>query len=332
MLDALRGVAALAVLIFHLFPHAVPHGYLAVDFFFMLSGFVMANAYQAKLDSGWSSWQFFRIRLIRLYPLYALGLVLGFAFALAQIHARAISYSYPAATGIFVAGLFFIPSVGMMFPFDGVLWSLFFEVAANILHSFVGRRRGVSTLAIAAGLAVVGLSVLAWRYGSLNVGFLTRDMVGGVCRVTFAYIAGMLLQRLGRRHYGSIAAGSITVLLLALFCIPAQSGLYDLCAVIVAFPVIVFLAASTDLQGFPSTLGILLGRLSYAVYVLQTPVARIVGRVSVRIPQVEQVMAGPLGSIIVIATVFVVSWAADRADQRLRQFLNGRRMRVAIPS
>src|SRR5580693_5691081 len=83
-LDGLRGVAALDVMAFHgtfgtTFHQYVSRGYLAVDFFFVLSGYVIARAYEARLEAGWSKREFFRIRAIRLYPMIVIGMALGLA-------------------------------------------------------------------------------------------------------------------------------------------------------------------------------------------------------------------------------------------------------------
>jgi peptidoglycan/LPS O-acetylase OafA/YrhL len=76
-LDGLRGVAAIAVTSLHfrfeLGKFLLPHSYLAVDFFFVLSGFVLAYAYEDRLSEGMKPIQFLRLRVIRLYPLYLIG-------------------------------------------------------------------------------------------------------------------------------------------------------------------------------------------------------------------------------------------------------------------
>ena len=86
ILDGLRGVASLVVVAFHLFEahaasHAdqiINHGYLAVDFFFVLSGFVIGYAY----DDRWGRMtyrDFFKRRLIRLHPMVVMGMLIGAA-------------------------------------------------------------------------------------------------------------------------------------------------------------------------------------------------------------------------------------------------------------
>lgn len=87
ILDGLRGVAAMIVVAFHLFETYSPgvtgqilnHGYLAVDFFFVLSGFVIGYAYDDRWGKGMGTWTFFKRRLIRLHPLLIMGTLVGAA-------------------------------------------------------------------------------------------------------------------------------------------------------------------------------------------------------------------------------------------------------------
>ena len=143
-LDGLRGVAAVLVLCYH--THAfqgsaaiAPHGYLAVDFFFMLSGFVIASAYQEKLRAGLPVVDFFRLRMIRLYPVALAGILLG-AVKLVSQYAISPAQSEPAqwiALAVFLNALV-LPVVsethfsGALFPTDGPVWSLFYELLVNV--------------------------------------------------------------------------------------------------------------------------------------------------------------------------------------------------------
>lgn len=143
-LDGLRGVAAVLVLCYH--THAfqgsaaiAPHGYLAVDFFFMLSGFVIASAYQEKLRAGLPVVDFFRLRMIRLYPVALAGILLG-AVKLVSQYAINPAHSEPAqwiALAVFLNALV-LPVVsethfsGALFPTDGPVWSLFYELLVNV--------------------------------------------------------------------------------------------------------------------------------------------------------------------------------------------------------
>src|SRR5882762_5908334 len=87
ILDGLRGVASVIVIVFHVFEaftggnkfvQIINHGYLAVDFFFLLSGFVVAYAY----DDRWgkiTTWDFYKRRLVRLQPMVIMGSLIGAA-------------------------------------------------------------------------------------------------------------------------------------------------------------------------------------------------------------------------------------------------------------
>ncbi len=164
-LDALRGVAAIAVMSYHSTPilrhQPFLRGELAVDFFFMLSGFVLTFAYGNRLDAGWGTGAFLKTRLARLYPLYALGLVLGGSFLLA-VAPRAQRGTTALA---FAAGLVVCPSPwtfpgGMpwIFPLNFPTWSLFYEAVANVVHALFLRRRSAalvgSLVVVAGGLLV----------------------------------------------------------------------------------------------------------------------------------------------------------------------------------
>ena len=171
LLDELRGVAAVAVLVFHIAtrgggPELLPNGYLAVDFFFMLSGFVIAEAYERRLLAGMTLWAFAARRLVRMAPVAMLGALLGGAYLLAR-HAVAPDRSDPLG-GLMAANalnLLVLPKLWHgratgweLFPANGPLWSLFFEIAINFLWAtaIAGRStRVLALLVIGSGGALV---------------------------------------------------------------------------------------------------------------------------------------------------------------------------------
>ncbi|HSU19545.1 MAG TPA: acyltransferase family protein, partial [Acidobacteriaceae bacterium] len=170
-LDALRGIAALAVVEYHataLSAHAFRHGYLAVDFFFVLSGFVLSYAYGDRLAEGWSTASFMKARFIRLWPLNTLGLLLGLLLGVAHHPLDA------ALLRTILLNLIFLPSRllphGSWFPVNPVAWTLFFELFSNLFHVLFLRRARSGVL-----IAVVCLSgaVYAQRIlvaGSADIG------------------------------------------------------------------------------------------------------------------------------------------------------------------
>ena len=206
ILDGLRGVAALLVVVFHLceahatshFDQLLNHGYLAVDFFFILSGFVIGYAY----DDRWKKMtvtEFLKRRLIRLHPMVVIGAVIGavmFYFqgcsvwdvtkvTVPMLLAATLMNAclIPASPGTEIRGL------GEMYPLNGPSWSLFFEYIGNILYALFLRRLPTRALAALVLLAGCGLTAFAvWGpLGDICVGFaLTEEnIVGGSLRLLF---------------------------------------------------------------------------------------------------------------------------------------------------
>lgn len=291
-LDGLRGVAAAAVvwdhMTFQVFNVPTPYrGYLAVDFFFILSGLVVAGAYEARLQGGMSLAGFVKIRLIRLYPLIVLGILCGFvskivAFCYFSHQGSGIS----SGSSIFAAALFgllLLPYTGMygvageMFPLDVPLWSLMFEVWANIFYAAVARLRRpgllriVTSAAILLGGAAIFHFALAQR--QLSGGFTLTTFWTGVARVCCAFFIGIALHRvLTPARIAALPAVPFPVLSLLLILVlcagPGFGPLYDVFAVLVIFPAIVALGAKDCVTAKWRSIALFAGAMSYPVYVL----------------------------------------------------------------
>lgn len=207
-LDALRGVAAIVVVAFHLFHFiyggkVIAHGYLAVDFFFLLSGFVLALAYQDRLDAGWSTRSFLKVRLIRLYPLYILGIVLGLATAMRLAKFGAATQSLRMYAILAGLAVFMLPNVSLpmadAYPLDFPVWSLIVEILANLFHGIALRRRSDRFLAgivIVSGLLLLGSVKLT---GTMDFGSGSGYLTLTLPRILFSYTLGMLLFRVWKR-------------------------------------------------------------------------------------------------------------------------------------
>ena len=314
LLDGLRGVAALLVVWYHLFEGlafaegvngagdgvitVINHGYLAVDFFFLLSGFVMGYAYDDRWQWGFTVGEFFRRRLIRLHPMVFFGAALG---AVTFILGGAMQWDGTQVSGeclllALVAGCLMIPALpglgyevrgnGEMFPLNGPTWSLFFEYLGNILYALAIRR--LSTRWLSALVTALG-SLLAWfaltdpsGYGCIGVGW-TLDGVnfcGGLLRMAFPYTLGLLLSRCFKPCRIKGAFILATLLLLALFHVPPISsagglclnGIFEMLCIIVVFPLIVWFGASAATGGKRTeALYQALGHLSYPLYLIHYP-------------------------------------------------------------
>ncbi len=248
LLDGLRGVAALLVVWYHVhegFAFAgggmitgINHGYLAVDFFFMLSGFVISYAYDDRWAKGFSLKDFFKRRIIRLHPMVVIGAIIG---AVTFILQGSVQWdgTHIATSAVMIAllcAMFMIPATpgcryevrgnGEMFPLNGPSWSLFFEYLGNVLYALIIRRipkMALTWLVVVLGMLHVGFAVLNISgYGSIGVGW-TIDKVnfmGGMLRMLFPFTAGMLVARNFRAINIRGAFWICSAILLALFCVP----------------------------------------------------------------------------------------------------------------
>ncbi len=339
-LDALRGVAALAVVTFHFreyFFQYTSHGYLAVDFFYMLSGFVLSYAYQQRLDAGWKSAAFLRARLFRLYPMYFAGLVGGVAIALVLRHAQLLTMRSSAVIVALVTSLFLLPFPGVqadptlsLFPFDFPAWSLFFESLANGVHALALRRRSVPVLSAVVAFAFVGLLLAHHHTGRLDFGVNRQDLRWGLFRVLLSYCGGMLLHRLWQAGTWRWKAPLLVppLLLLVVLFVPAtipHVTTFDLFAITFVFPLLLLLGASVEPgPAWHSTCKVL-GQLSYPVYVLHVPAAEGLRYVMPSLIAHGLRLRAPWSGLLLLALVCLASLGLERwYDLPLRKWLRRR--------
>ena len=301
ILDGLRGVAAIMVVFFHLFEayatshidQEINHGYLAVDFFFILSGFVIGYAY----DDRWKKMSvkdFIKRRFIRLHPLVVMGAVIGaimFYFqgcevwdvsrvsvGMLVVATLMNAFLIPATPGFEIRG------VTEMFPLNGPSWSLFYEYIGNLLYAFFIHKLPTKALALLVALAGCGLAAFAvWGpLGDLCFGFsLTGDnILGGSLRLLFSFSAGLLLSRIfrpGRIRGAFWICSAAVVVVLGVPRIGGNehlwmNGLYDTVCCILLFPLIVFWGASGETTDAATTrICKFLGDISYPLYMVHYP-------------------------------------------------------------
>jgi peptidoglycan/LPS O-acetylase OafA/YrhL len=335
-LDGLRGVAALGVLAVHtvaVFRGRTPpgHYHLAVDFFFLLSGFVVAYAYEDRLRAGLPLRTFARRRFERLYPLLALGVTLGMAFVTIRDwrHAAVAAPASLALSAYFV-GLTTFPfpevrALGQgLWPYDPPMWSLFFEFVANAAFACFATRLATRWLALWVCAAAAGLVVAGLGYGRLNLGPDAETVVGGLARVAFSFPAGVLLFRLwrGQRTPRLKAAPILLASILAAILITPMNQLdpwIELAPVMVAFPLIVLSGADAEApQGLLRGMATVAGDLSYPLYILHMPVLFTVRGVLPPLDGPAKAVAAALAA----ATALGVAWAALKAyDEPIRRAL-----------
>jgi peptidoglycan/LPS O-acetylase OafA/YrhL len=288
VLDGLRGVLALAggVLhaceMFHL-RYGPFHVYLAVDFFFCLSGFVLAHVYDSRFMKGMTVREFAFKRFVRLYPLIILGVLLGYGDTLVSTLYFHRSIGETVAFGL--SGLLLLP-LGVFlqqqaFPLDNPMWSMFFEFSANAVYAFNRGRRRISWPFHALFMLLLAFAlILMIRYeGNINnVGFSNiESFLLGFIRVSYPFFTGVVINRYCLFQRATpIPAPFLALLLLSVLFFPAfqVSWIYDSVCILLIFPFVVCSGAVASYTKFSSKIWKLSGELSYPFYLIHLPILR----------------------------------------------------------
>lgn len=360
ILDGLRGVAAIMVVIFHILEtfsggdhvkQIVNHGYLAVDFFFVLSGFVIGYAY----DDRWNKMSlggFFKRRLIRLHPMIIMGMLVGAVTFYFQD-----STFFPGIHEVPVWKLLLVMLIGFtllpvppsldirgwteMHPLDGPAWSLYYEYIANILYALILRKLPnliLSILVVLAGAAVVYHSV----WGP------TGDMIGGwaidatqtkigFTRLMYPFLAGLLLSRVMKPRQIKYAFWWCSLLLVVILAFPRigghdhlwMNGIYDSTAIILLFPLVVYLGASGDTgNNIASRVSRFLGDLSFPLYITHYPLIYMFMAWAAKNDQyiksgsTDAIMTTVLAGLVTLLASIGLAWICNRVyDVPVRKWL-----------
>lgn len=277
-MDALRGIAALLVVLLHVehlarsdvFGGLFDRAYLAVDLFFVLSGYVMARTYEPRMAQGLGALRFGWGRLKRLWPTMFAGALLGLASMWDK------EGPVDALLGFAMLALFVPHFAGRLSVFGSnpPAWSILFELFANVAHALALRFMSVRWL---LGVCAVSAGVLVAFADNLNVGCFEDGFWLGVPRVMFSYTAGILLWRL--RGERAVLPGWVAPVLLPAGIVaagfgPVASAWPDFAFVFLLAPVL----AAGGLSAPPvarRALGFL-GTISFPLYAVHFPAAKIV--------------------------------------------------------
>jgi peptidoglycan/LPS O-acetylase OafA/YrhL len=298
-LDGMRGVAALMVMLGHSFTHnrtLVPlplcfwNTFVAVDFFFILSGFVICHAYMDKLKEGMAAAEYVARRIGRLYPLMVIGLLLGAPLFYLNITTAAAG-DYPSRdfAVTLLNNLSMLPyltakqSALGTFPSDAPLWSVSFEMLASLCFPFLARfdERRLRVFCV-SWLVVLVVSAFLHTLTSynhevfhMNSGYNADTFLQGFARVFFGFSCGMLLYRLRRdATTKSVSPWLLYIGLIGILLYPLNmKGAFPVFAATVAAPLLVWLGSfSVCRDRFTTRVSECLGWLSYPLYCLHMPV------------------------------------------------------------
>lgn len=349
-LDALRGAAAFAVLFYHLRNIGAGHhgpavlpifasGYLAVDLFFVLSGFVISHAYGARLRKSLPFRAFMTARFVRLQPVIAIGTLIGFILALVQ---RLLGLE--GAPGLFAiltclpANLLMLPNVLMpsgIFLFNPPAWSLFYELAANAVYAFAVRRGANSTNGMRENLLLAasclagfgGLAASVLLVGDLDRGVALGDWPVALARIIFSFTAGALLHRTRHRWMKGVPRLPLPWLLIACVALLAPDfhgaprAIYDLTFATALSPVLLMLTCVAQPGPRLQSASAWLGMISYPLYAVHAPIKHVF----------ETILPLGFAPMLIVATCSAVSiaWLIGTViDPALRHWLGNWQCRL----
>lgn len=365
ILDGLRGVAAIIVVMFHLFEtyskgpcfQILNHGYLAVDFFFILSGFVIGYAYDDRWSKGMTQWKFYKRRLIRLQPMVIMGSLIGafwFFFSDAPFFSLVMETPWWKVLLILVLGCLMFPTPPSMDirgwqeinSLNGAQWSLLWEYIGNILYAvFVRRLSKVGLIAFVAVSAffTIDISLNLDIFGLFEgresqahtmiggFGLTPQQIYIGMGRLLFPFFGGLLLYRLGLRiclkKYGFLWCSLAIALILVWPHLGgntpnAYNGVYCAIAIMLLFPMIVAAGAGSPLEGKKTIKACkFLGAISFPLYITHYPM------IYVQMKWAAEHADAPLGTHIWVSVwIFITSIAVAYAclkvyDEPVREWL-----------
>lgn len=347
ILDGLRGVAAMLVVAYHLFEtyyHGAPeqpinHGYLAVDFFFVLSGFVIGYAYDDRWDK-MTTWSFVKRRLIRLHPMVIFGTLFGgLMFYFGSCGEFPLINDTPwwmvLAVMLWCFTMIPLPNTmdirgwGETNPLNGPAWSLQWEYIANILYALVIRRLSKVALAVCVVVFAVLTVILCLdidvtgflverNYASYTVvgGWSTTpdQLQVGLTRLLYPFFCGLLISRMGKLIKVKAGFWWCSLMIVVLFCMPWMglgtegddrwtNGLYEAICILVCFPLIVAMGAGSSVTGSRSSaINKFLGEISYPIYITHYPL------IYMQMSWVDSHKDAPIGTHIFISvSIFLLS-------------------------
>ena len=360
LLDGLRGVAALLVVWYHVFEgyqfaggkaiiDFANHGYLAVDFFFILSGFVIGYAYDSRWSTGLTIGSFFKRRLIRLHPMVIMGVIIGAVGFATEGFSRWDGSVTPTSMVLLcmLTSLFMLPCLpgsghevrgnGEMFPLNGPTWSLFFEYLGNIIYALFLRRLSTSMLKVMT--AIFGISLAAFaitdaaEYGFIGVGWTLDgvNFVGGLLRMLFPFTLGALISRIFKPLSRVKGAFWIcTIALVIIFHVPyiagtspvSLNGVFETVCIALVFPALLWIGASgKTTDAFSQRVCSFLGRISFPLYLVHYPIMYSFYKWLIRTEQYSFAETWPVALCAMAASIVLAYLCLVLYETPVRNFL-----------
>ncbi len=320
-LDGIRGMAAIFIVINHTnnyWGFDLARNYLAVDLFFILSGFVIANAYDERIRSGIITFpKFMLVRLTRLYPVFLLSLLFFSALTIYGVtkHPLPSTVLIEVASSLALTALFLpshIEGYNLLFPINPPCWSLFYELISNAIYAVI--RPFLNNVALAAIVISSGLILMGAYYHyekPVNLGWQWsyESIIGGFIRSIFGIFMGLLIHRnhtFLKHRFSNKVSPWIAFAAVAIILTSPDMGKFnwiiDAISVTVFFPLCVCFASLGNHTKLDKIL-LMLGSASYPMYVLHTPILNLLNRVQI----VDASKFAPISGIALVALLIALS-------------------------
>ncbi|ELP91550.1 hypothetical protein EIN_127800 [Entamoeba invadens IP1] len=294
----LRGISAVAIVFIHLngpLPSTwrkkqFNHAYLAVDFFFLLSGYM--TSYTVNPSKHFEPFSFLLKRIIRLQPMQVLSTLFG-AFFFYLNNEKGDEFNLYKLICLTIVGCFTIPmpenfSVinfnGFAYPLNGPAWTVLYEYIAALLFTTVFRFLNVIALCVLNVFFLYFIIDIAFNIDTFRlINGLGGELVKGwtfsfshcyiaFSRLLFSFTTGLIIEKIPKKH--EIKFGFIITLvsITVLYNIPYiqnkwARSIFDLCSVVIVFPCILLIATRSKIHSqFVQRIGNFLGEISYSMY------------------------------------------------------------------
>ncbi len=336
-MNGLRGIAALTIAALHFglsAPLKLQYASIAVDFFFVLSGFVISYSYDERLKHNLSFKEFLVIRLVRLYPLYIAGTIIMILVPVLSYLSKGyvikenIAYinSIPYALLMLPAPPSSYEAIGYLYPLNAPAWSLFFEIVANIIYALSVRLWTETRILILLSFIA---TILIFSDQFYEAGWRWADPEMGLLRVFYSFPAGVLIYKFWRRgiSFPSIPSPIIAALFLALLMAP--HALDAQFSVLLGFPLLVAFAATSEPKGVFLPIFSALGAASYAIYAIHWPLRKFAEAVLSKFG----LFSGTTIEIILLILIVPICLIIDNVyDTPVRKYLTRNLLRARVKS